>query len=88
MVLRNHGILTCGGSVPEAFFHMYMVIKASRIQAHALSCVGSLDLRLPSEESVGFTAVAARSFNVESIGKLEFDALMRDLDRSDPSFRL
>eukprot|EP01096_Ripella_sp_DP13-Kostka_P014739 TRINITY_DN6742_c1_g1_i1.p1 TRINITY_DN6742_c1_g1~~TRINITY_DN6742_c1_g1_i1.p1 ORF type:complete len:394 (+),score=123.76 TRINITY_DN6742_c1_g1_i1:65-1183(+) len=88
MILKNHGILTCGRSVAEAYFHMYMVIKASRIQTHALSMSPALPVSFPSDNSIRFTLEAAKRFNPENVGTLEFEALIRDLDRLDPSFRL
>lgn len=32
MILRNHGLLTCGSSIAEAFFNMYMLNRACEMQ--------------------------------------------------------
>ena len=38
LVLRNHGLLACGASIPQAFNTMYWLENACRIQIDALSC--------------------------------------------------
>ena len=88
MILRNHGLLTVGRTVPEAFLRLYRLERACQVQVDAAAC-GTLNL-IPDE-------VAARSGRdmdtfsaLESeagIGAVEFAALMRRMDRLDPSFR-
>ena len=38
MILRNHGLLACGPSVPQAFNTIYWLEQACRIQVQILSC--------------------------------------------------
>ena len=38
MVLRNHGLLVCGPSIPQAFNLIYWLEQACRIQVQLLSC--------------------------------------------------
>src|SRR5436190_2567106 len=43
MILRNHGLLTIGSTVAEAFLSMYLLERACRIQILAQSGGGDLD---------------------------------------------
>ncbi|QDQ81388.1 class II aldolase/adducin family protein [Paraburkholderia megapolitana] len=87
MLLRNHGTLTVGRTVAEAYVLMATLVKACEIQLLAQARAPEhADLVLPSE------AVAARTaeqlFDGGAIeGALEWPALLRKLDRLDPSFR-
>src|SRR4030095_15257155 len=42
MILRNHGLLTCGATVADAFLFMYILQKACEIQIRAQSGGGEL----------------------------------------------
>ena len=84
MLLRNHGTLTLGRTVAEAYVLMATLIKACEIQLQAQAGEGGLVL--PS------AAVAARTaeqlFDGGAIeGALEWPALLRKLDRIDRSYR-
>ena len=50
MILRNHGLLTVGGSIPEAFNSMFRLERACQVQVAALSC--NVKLKLPPEDIV------------------------------------
>lgn len=86
MVLRNHGLLTTGRSVAEAFLWLYRLERAAQVQIDAGSA-GTLNLlsdnvaKKSGEDVNGFAASAAE------YGQLEFAALMRKMDRIDPSYR-
>jgi ribulose-5-phosphate 4-epimerase/fuculose-1-phosphate aldolase len=84
MLLRNHGTLTVGRTVAEAYVLMATLIKACEIQLQAQA--GGTHLVLPS------AAVAERAAEqlydggaVE--GGIEWPALLRKLDRIDRSYR-
>jgi len=88
ILLRNHGAITVGRSVAEAFINMYFLNKACEIQVRAMSAAGGIDnLHIPSEEVLKLTREQMESFNVEGKGALEFAAFMRKLDAKDPSYR-
>lgn len=38
MILPNHGLLTCGQIIKDAFLHMYMLQRSCEIQVRAQSC--------------------------------------------------
>ena len=50
MVLRNHGLLTVGPSIPECFNNMYRLERACELQVTALSC--NMKLQYPPAEVV------------------------------------
>jgi ribulose-5-phosphate 4-epimerase/fuculose-1-phosphate aldolase len=85
MVLRNHGLLTVGASIPQCFNNMYRLERACQLQVMTLSC--NTPLRMPSDESVAYAhSVYAKGLK-RPFGELEWPALLRKLDKLDPSFR-
>ena len=84
MILRNHGLLTCGRTVREAFELIYYLECACKAQVGALA--GGLKLRIPPDDVIEKTA---RLFERDHRPPTERDwpALLRLLDRMDPSFR-
>jgi ribulose-5-phosphate 4-epimerase/fuculose-1-phosphate aldolase len=84
MILRNHGLLTAGESVAEAFSLMFYLEKACEIQIAALST--GRELILPAPE---VCEKVARQYedDDEPAGTREWRALLRQLDRADPSYR-
>ena len=85
MVLRNHGLLTTGASIPECFNNMYRLERACQLQVMALSC--NTELRMPPDEVVQYTNHLMLPGVRRRFGLLEWPALLRKLDRSDPSYR-
>ncbi len=84
MLLRNHGTLTVGRTVAEAWVLMATLIKACEIQLQAQA--GGVPLVLPSADVARRTA--EQLYDGGAIeGTLEWPALLRKLDRIDPSYR-
>lgn len=87
MLLRNHGTLTVGETVGRAFLRMYFLERACEVQVHMLSA-GRNGLNNPpqgtpekvKEQTTGPTMAMAADL-------LAWPALLRKLDRIDPSFR-
>ena len=84
MILRNHGLLTCGTSIAEAFDLMYYLERACQIQVSAMA--GGASLRVPPHEVASKTAQQFRNLPYKP-KKTEWTALTRMLDRTDPSYR-
>ncbi len=84
MILRNHGLLACGTSVRDAFELIYYLERACQAQVAAMS--GGARLRIPPDAVIEKTA---RLFERPNRPPAERDwpALLRLLDRLDPSFR-
>jgi ribulose-5-phosphate 4-epimerase/fuculose-1-phosphate aldolase len=85
MVLRNHGLLTVGTSIPECFNSMFRLERACQLQVMALSC--NAEIRLPPDEVVRLTQHSYQPTTRRRWGLMEWPALLRKLDRIDPSFR-
>ncbi|OWT61799.1 class II aldolase/adducin family protein [Candidimonas nitroreducens] len=89
MILRNHGLLTVGNTILEAFNTMFRLERACQMQIAAMSC--GQKLSLPPDDVVQktyeiFHPKLQPSFRRKP-GRLEWPALLRMLDRVDPSFR-
>ena len=86
MILRNHGLLTVGRTIPEAFIWLYRLERACQVQLDAMAA-GRLHLIDP--EVVAHSNRETDRFleSEAGVGELEFQALMRRLDRIDPSYR-
>ncbi|HEX4737971.1 MAG TPA: class II aldolase/adducin family protein [Allosphingosinicella sp.] len=85
MLLRNHGTLTVGETVGEAFVKMYFLERACQAQILALSA-GEGHLNNPPQ---GAPEVAAQQGKVGlkmAAGALAWPALLRKAYRLDPSF--
>jgi len=85
MVLKNHGLLTTGPSIPECFNNMFRLERACQLQVMTLSC--NTEISLPPEEVVQHTYASFKSGGRRRFGLLEWPALLRKLDRIDPSYR-
>ncbi len=85
LILRNHGALTVGNTVGEAFNWMHRLELACRSQVAAMSCNTPLQ-QVPAE-------VLQETWNNyqpgtrRPYGLMEWPALLRKLDRIDPGFR-
>jgi ribulose-5-phosphate 4-epimerase/fuculose-1-phosphate aldolase len=88
LILRNHGLLTVGRTVPEAFLLMWRLERACQIQI-AAQAGGAL--RLPLEEVCAQSARLGDDFLTDrgnvALGELEFAALERIIERKDPSYK-
>ncbi len=83
MILHNHGTLTCGVTVAEAYVLMATLEKACVTQLAAMAA--SKDLVVPPEEVLDL-AVSQLIDDSTPEGELEWPSLLRRLERDDPSF--
>jgi ribulose-5-phosphate 4-epimerase/fuculose-1-phosphate aldolase len=83
LIMRNHGLLTVGRTVAEAFYWMYYLEQACRIQISAQST--GAPLALPSENVLARTS--NQFTNEANKGWLPWQALRRKLDREQPGYR-
>ncbi|CAG1006043.1 Decarboxylase NovR [Burkholderiales bacterium] len=85
LMLRNHGLLTVGDSVATAFLNMYLFQSVCTIQLRAQAGGREL-LRVPADVLAGGRAQwKAVTRNVG--GGIAWPALLRKLDRHDPTWR-
>jgi ribulose-5-phosphate 4-epimerase/fuculose-1-phosphate aldolase len=85
LILRNHGLLTAGRTVCEAFVTMHWLEKACQAQVMAMAC--NTELNHPSKEVVRLTNERYVPGQRRGITELEWPAMLRMLDRRDPSYR-
>jgi ribulose-5-phosphate 4-epimerase/fuculose-1-phosphate aldolase len=85
MILKNHGLLTAGETVGHAFSYLFHLQKACEAQLKAMATGETLNV--PPEEVSAKTRHQATSMS-SYVGRAEWPALIRMLDRIDPSYRM
>ncbi|XP_041081876.1 alpha-adducin-like isoform X7 [Polyodon spathula] len=89
LILRNHGLVSVGETVEEAFYYIHNLVTACEIQVRTLASAGGPDnlvmldplkykAKFPTSEPA--TGDANGSHPKWQIGEQEFEALMRMLD--------
>jgi ribulose-5-phosphate 4-epimerase/fuculose-1-phosphate aldolase len=84
MLLRNHGSLTVGESMGVAFLRMYFLQRACEVQISA-ETLGDELIEQPFEMSRRVQSQVAPNFSTTT--RMNWDALLRKLDRIDTSYR-
>ena len=85
MILRNHGLLTTGPSIPECFNNHFRLERTCQLQVMTLQCNTKLSLadgKVLTDTHAGFKPGVRRRWGI-----VEWPALLRKLDRIDPSYR-
>jgi ribulose-5-phosphate 4-epimerase/fuculose-1-phosphate aldolase len=85
LILRNHGLLTVGTSPGDAFLAMYLLETACMIQVRAQG--GGAELLRIDQRIVDEFPAQTREVTRGLGSRLVWPALLRRLDRLDPSFR-
>lgn len=85
LILRNHGLLVVGRTVPEAFLNLYRLERACQVQidAQAAGAVRKITSNVATQSREDLETAATD----KPKGDLEFAALMRKLDKIDASYR-
>ncbi|HMM66064.1 MAG TPA: class II aldolase/adducin family protein [Dokdonella sp.] len=84
LMLRNHGLLTVGSSIADAFLAMYLFETTCQIQ---LAAQAGGDLTLVDPRILEGVAAAARTQTEGMGGAFVWPALLRKLERQDPGYR-
>lgn len=88
LILRNHGLLSCGNTVENAFSALWTLQRACDVQAMSQS-IGGADLVVSQEavkqsrQATGFETKDGRD-----TCQLVFDALLRIVDQKDATYKL
>ncbi len=82
MVLNNHGLLTCASTVGEAFVALYLLESACKVQVDVMRS-GAQPI-VPDADILAETARVGRPGHLS--GEREWAALLRWLERTDPSY--
>lgn len=85
MILRNHGLLVCGASVPQAFNLMYQLEMACRAQVDAMAG-GSAAVLVPDHAVLERAAHLYQPGTRRPYGELEWHAMLRWLEAEPGSF--
>jgi ribulose-5-phosphate 4-epimerase/fuculose-1-phosphate aldolase len=85
LILRNHGLLTVGENVAEAFLSMFLLETACQIQIRALA--GDTELVRVPDEIIHLVAAQQKVVTVGQGAQLAWPGLLRKLDRIDRSYR-
>jgi ribulose-5-phosphate 4-epimerase/fuculose-1-phosphate aldolase len=85
LILRNHGLLTVGRTVPEAFIRFWRLNRACEIQLAAQAA----KLRIPSADVCEQSFRTGEEFLTDQadLGVLEFQAILRKIERKDDSYQ-
>ncbi len=84
LILRNHGLLTVGTSVAEAFLGMYTLENACRIQIDAQS--GGSELTQVDPRILQGMAQVIKTVTANQGAQIAWPALLRRLDREMPGY--
>ena len=87
MILRNHGLLVVGRTVPAAFNVLFRLERACEVQVMALSCNTKLIYPPQDVMEETFDKMRSRTDRPARNGELAWPAYLRKLDRTDPSYR-
>ena len=86
LMLRNHGLLTVGASVADAFLRMYVFEATCAIQLRAQAGGGEL---VPVDPRIIAGAAQQQAQVTRGLGAgLAWPGLLRKLDRDNPGYRL
>ena len=78
LIMRNHGLLTCGATVQQAFNTMYQLELSCRSQVDAMAA--RTELTMPGENVLAHTADLYQPGTRRPYGILEWPAMLRRLD--------
>jgi len=91
MILRNHGLLTVGGTPGQAFLRMFYLERSCEIQVDALA--GGAPIVLPPPDVCERTArqfegdSTADDFGLDASPNLAWDAMLRLVERLYPDHK-
>jgi ribulose-5-phosphate 4-epimerase/fuculose-1-phosphate aldolase len=83
MILRSHGLLTCGAGIPQAFNTMYQLELSCRSQVDAMAA--RAELIIPSDNVLRHTAHLYQPGTRRPYGVLEWPAMLRLLAAEEKS---
>jgi len=88
LILRNHGALTVGRSVGEAFVMMWLLEHACKIQLSVMATGAKINALEGGRLDTIAVGVPAQQMVLtpDGLGKLPFDALMREVEITDPDY--
>lgn len=86
LVLRNHGLLTTGSTIPQAFVRLWTAERACKIQVEMMSC-GAPVQAVSDEAHQRSSSDFRQQMASPRAGVRVFEALQREVDAIDPTYR-
>ena len=86
LILRNHGLLACGRTIPEAFMNLWSLERSCEVQ---VTCDSTNQPMIPVRNEVlekSEQLMAKQSMGLP-LGELEFSAFVRIIDKIDSSYK-
>lgn len=87
LILENHGLLSVGRTVGEAFYFLYMLENACKVQVDVLACTDKPVT--PKEEAI--QAISDYGMppadGPSSFAEMSWNAVVRLMDSKDPTYR-
>lgn len=87
LVLRNHGLLSAGATLPAAFMRLWTTERACQIQVTTMS-TGAAVQQVSSEAHERSSQDYLNQMATPRAGVRAFEAYQREIDAIDPSYRL
>jgi ribulose-5-phosphate 4-epimerase/fuculose-1-phosphate aldolase len=87
LMLRNHGLLTVGETIPDAFLYLYLFESACQIQVRARGMASDEELITIDPRILATAQAQAKQVTRGLGGALAWPGLLRRLDRIDPSYK-
>ncbi|MCZ6605526.1 MAG: class II aldolase/adducin family protein [Alphaproteobacteria bacterium] len=85
MILRNHGLLSWGENISEAFVRLWTLQRACDVQVMAEGIAGK-SIELSDEVRANSVEAAQKFYPEHQSGRRVFDALKRIIHAKDPSY--
>lgn len=86
IILRNHGLLTLGESIPSAFKRMYYLEQSCQVQIAAVALNGPL-IMIRDEVQQATFEMMGKNQAAPDYGDFEWESLLRMLDRQGVEYR-
>jgi ribulose-5-phosphate 4-epimerase/fuculose-1-phosphate aldolase len=85
MILRNHGLLACGTSIPDAFSNLYYLERACQAQVQALT--GGSELIFPPEQVCEHVAAQYEQLGTSEHQEMFWASCLRLIENDQPDYR-
>ena len=87
MIMHNHGLLAAGRTVSEAFYFLYTLENACKVQVDVLAC--GAEITTPEADVLAQMDAEGRppDDGPNDLAARSWSALIRTLDQQDPSYR-
>lgn len=86
LILRNHGLLACGRSIPEAFQSIWAMQRSCEVQV-ACDTTGKSIIPVGKDVLARTEQLMTMQSMGQPTGDLEFAALTRIIEKSDPTYK-